>query len=506
VVDRAKLETAMPPVLGKGLDVSRKKASFLPSWGWLFHCRLLLRLKKTMKRYICFLLSFLLFGMSPLVNGENLANDKLLEFLQQNGFLTKEQVSTVKELVQKEEAKTIEAVYDDGIHIRTRDKSFDARIGGLIQADYVTFGSHYPIKSDFDIRRARILLTSRLFEYFNYKLEAELEGASSSHLVDAYMNFSYFPAFQPQVGQFKEPFSLENLISDKDLPFTERSMAYYLTPARDVGFMIQGNLFKDAVNYGIGIFNGDGVDAYRRSQKNDKEIAGRVVFRPFSIVKSPFVNDLQIGGSFSYHRLTPSDLNFEIKTAARTTFFSVKSRAKYNVIQNINSLRRFGFEMAYPYGPFVMMGEFIRDDFKDAELSDTQSFDFSLKAWYVSSLYMITGEKPVIKRGILERIMPKEPFDIKAGKWGAWGLALRYEQFEAGENVYDYLVQAGYSVRKANALTFGLNWYLNNMIRLSLDYSRTWFAQPLFLGTSPEGYSYYVNAEDSWFTRFQFEF
>jgi len=291
-----------------------------------------------MKRAISLLLFLLIVWIGPLAYGENLANDKLLEFLQENGFLTKEQVKTVKEALQKEEAKTVEAVYDDGVHIRTKDKSFDARIGGLIQADYVTFGSHYPIKSDFDIRRARILLTGRLFEYFNYKLEGELEGASNSRLVDAYINFDYFSAIKFQVGQFKEPFSLENLISDKDLPFTERSIAFSLTPSRDVGCMFHGNLFKDTVQYGIGIFNGDGVDANRRSQKNDKEIAGRVVFKPLNIITAlSFMKDLQVGGSFSYHRLAPSDLNFDIKTPARTTFFSIKSRAKYYVIQDIDS-------------------------------------------------------------------------------------------------------------------------------------------------------------------------
>jgi phosphate-selective porin OprO and OprP len=459
-----------------------------------------------MRKGVCFFLFLLIVGITPLAYGENLANDKLLEFLQENGFLTKEQVKTVNEALQKEESKTVEAVYEDGIHIRTKDKSFDARIGGLIQADYVTFGSHYPIKSDFDIRRARILLTGRLFGYFNYKLEGELEGASNSRLVDAYINFDYFPAIKFQVGQFKEPFSLENLISDKDLPFTERSIAFSLTPSRDVGCMLQGSLLKDTVQYGMGIFNGDGVDAYRKSQKSDKEVAGRIVFKPFNFTSLALMKSLQVGGSFSYHRLAPSDLNFDIKTPARTTFFSVRSRAKYNIIENVNSLRRFGFEMAYLYGPFLMMGEFIRNDFKDAELSGANTFDFYLKAWYVSMTYMLTEEQPMLREGVLEKIRPNECFDIKAKKWGALGIAFRYEQFEAGKNVYDYLVQEGYSVRKANSFTAGLNWYLNTMVRLSLDYTRTWFAQPLFLGTSPQGYSYYVDAEDAWFTRFQLEF
>ena len=38
-------------------------------------------------------------------HAESLANEKLLEILEQKGFLTKEEVTSVKELITKEEAK-----------------------------------------------------------------------------------------------------------------------------------------------------------------------------------------------------------------------------------------------------------------------------------------------------------------------------------------------------------------------------------------------------------------
>ena len=70
----------------------------------------------------------------------------------------------------------------------------------------------------------------------------------------------------------------------------------------------------------------------------------------------------------------------------------------------------------------------------------------------------------------------------------------------------DEMTQLKESVRRANSFTAALNWYLNSMVRFSLNYSRTTFAQPLFLGTSPEGYSYYRDTENVWVTRFQLEF
>ncbi len=448
----------------------------------------------------------LILFLGSVTYAENLANDKLLEILKQKGFLTEEEVKSVKEILTKEEEKEIQVVYEEGVHVRTYDKSFDLRIGGLIQSDLIMFGAHYPEDNDFDIRRARVLFQGTLFNYFKYKLEGELEGSSNDRLVDAYINFDYFPYLQFQAGQFKEPFSLDNLISDKYLPFNERSMAYSLTPARDVGFMIHGTLLKDSINYGIGIFNGDGRDATRRSQKDDKELTGRAVVKPFYYLGIPFLTGLQVGGSLSYARLDTSDLNLDIETPARTTFFKVRSRAKFHVIQEVDDRRRFGFEMAYTCGPLLLMGEYIRTDFHELLLSNEDIFDFDMKGWYAGMLLMLTGERPEVKRGIVEKIKPKNNFDIKARNWGAWGIGFRYEQFEAGQVVYDKLVLEGESVRRVNAFTVALNWYLNSMVRFSLNYSRSRFAQPLFLGTSPEGYSYYRDTEHAWLTRLQLEF
>ena len=140
------------------------------------------------------------------------------------------------------------------------------------------------------------------------------------------------------------------------------------------------------------------------------------------------------------------------------------------------------------------------------KLSDTEPFDFYLKAWYASMMVMLTGERPQLKGGVLERIRPLRDFDIRTGGWGALGLGLMYQQFEAEKIVYESLVYQGQSVRRANSLTVALNWYLNAMIRLSLDYSRTKFRDPLYLGEDESGNSYYRDVEHAWMARLQLEF
>ena len=81
-----------------------------------------------------------------------------------------------------------------------------------------------------------------------------------------------------------------------------------------------------------------------------------------------------------------------------------------------------------------------------------------------------------------------------------------YQQFEADNVTYESLVNEGFSVRKANSLTVGLNWYLNSLMRFSLNYSRTRFSDPLFLGYNDNGRAYYRDTENSWLARLQLEF
>ncbi len=474
------------------------------------------------KLYLTILLAIYLLPSS--VFSGPLADEKLLEYLKINGALTEEQVRDIQHILDEERAesaeiaqsretlklkdgqKKVDIFYDEGVHFATDNKTFEATIGGVIQADSLVFGKSYPVRNDFDIRRARLFSKGRIYNYFTYKLEAELEGGSSNRLIDAYLNFDYFPQIQLRVGQFKEPFSLEHLISDKYLPFNERSFIYYLTPERDVGVMLHGKLLGETVNYGLGMFNGDGRDAQRRSQKKDKEYTGRIVLRPFYKTNIWFLRGLHLGGGYSYARLDTSDFNFKVRTPARTAFFTVQARAKFNITQQVDSMQRYGLEAAYTLGPLLLMGEFVENSYDGVKLANTDPFDFYVRSWYAGFLLMLTGEKPEMKGGVLKKIRPRRSFDIKQRDWGAFGVAFRYADFEAERIVYEYLVHEGYSVRQAYSITANLNWYLNSMMRITFEYSRTKFSSPLFLGTSWKGYSYYRAVENSFITRFQLEF
>ncbi|MCF8142965.1 MAG: OprO/OprP family phosphate-selective porin [Deltaproteobacteria bacterium] len=413
-----------------------------------------------------------------------------------------------KDPEKKESAFTLDAVFDEGFYLRSREKDlFELRIGGLFQEDYRYFSYDSdadPDKNKFDIRRARLLLTGHLYRMFSYKFQYEFQGAGSRNLLDAYVDTSVLPFISFRAGQFKEPFSLEQYTTDQDIPFGERATGYYLTPGRDVGLMAHASFWDDRIYYGAGIFNGDGLDDTVGGDSDSPEFTGRIVYAPFRNMGIPLADGLQIGGSYSYAKADRNNVKVEVKTGGLTTFFNVNSAAKFNIIREVDSRTRYGAEMAWAYGPLLLWGEYINLRFSDVETSDAE-FDINVKEHYGALLWMITGEKPALEHGVIQAIRPLR--NLGQGGWGALGLAFRYDYFDGGDATYKYLVEPGISVREATAYTVALNWYLNPYLRLLINATSTRFDRPLLImKDSLTGKAVYSDREDVVTGRIQLQF
>src|SRR3569832_2988071 len=97
-------------------------------------------------------------------------------------------------------------------------------------------------------------------------------------LVDAYVDIRYLPAATVRVGKFKPPVSLFRLQSDSDAVFLARAPVGSLTPDRDIGVQISGNVLNGPVNYAIGVFNGLANNAnYVTDTTERKDIKARVI-------------------------------------------------------------------------------------------------------------------------------------------------------------------------------------------------------------------------------------
>src|SRR5262245_17824988 len=139
-------------------------------------------------------------------------------------------------------------------------------VGGLlqVQGDFGDqgdgrFGTH----DRFHLRRARMNMSGRFLEEFDFRIEGDLSGTLSeasalrAQMTDGYINWNRYAAANMRLGQFKTPFGYEQLYSDPRLYTIERSlMNDRLTLSRQIGAQVGGQLGNRRLSYSAGLFNG----------------------------------------------------------------------------------------------------------------------------------------------------------------------------------------------------------------------------------------------------------
>ena len=154
----------------------------------------------------------------------------------------------------------------------------------------------------FDIRRARLDLKGSITPYFSYRVQTDF--ADKPKIIDAYGEIKIADYFMITGGQFKIPFSLENLTSSNKLEFIDRSQVVEALVARskdvignqngrDIGIQISGFLFRindlQLLEYRLGVFNGSGINV-ADTANSAKDLSGRLILTPFK--------GFAFGGSF----------------------------------------------------------------------------------------------------------------------------------------------------------------------------------------------------------------
>jgi phosphate-selective porin OprO/OprP len=297
---------------------------------------------------------------------------------------------------------------------------------------------------------------------------------------------------------------LEALQSDPYCSFNERSLVTDLTPNRDLGVELHGDLFGGAASYAAGIFNGapdyNGTTVNTDSD-NDKAFAGRIFLQPW---KTTDVNALKglgfgVGGSYESDRNGAAGLTPGYTTDGQQKFFTYIAGAVPAVVAN-GQHWRVSPQGYYYYGPLGILGEYV---ISDQEVSRTTaplgSADLRNKAWEVSAGWVLTGED-----ASYTGVTPRHPFNLHTGGWGAWQVVGRYEELNVDNNAFSAALPFAVSTASASsahAWSAGLNWYLNRNIRLNASFTHTMFSG--YTGTTP---AVPAQAENVFFTRIQLAF
>jgi hypothetical protein len=161
-----------------------------------------------------------------------------------------------------QDQKTGTAGYDKGFFIRNADGTYALKISGRVQPFYTLNVGRDPLdlRSAFEIRRARLTLGGHLHtRALTYKLQTDL-GKGFVTLKDFHVDAEFAQGTWLRVGQWKRPFSRQQINSSSRLEITDRSITdKAFLGGRDIGLAIHNNYEKSPdFEWIVGVFNGTG--------------------------------------------------------------------------------------------------------------------------------------------------------------------------------------------------------------------------------------------------------
>lgn len=258
-----------------------------------------------------------------------------------------------------------------------------------------------------DIRRARLDFKGVINEHWDSRLQLDFAGAPK--ILDATINYKYRDWLKFSAGQFKIPFSQENIASSHKLETIDRSQVVEALVARvrdvigshngrDLGIQASGNVVKIKerflVDYYVGGFNGAGINTADNNES--KDFSGRIVLHP--------AKNLDVGGSY------------------------YNGFGKWGIPAREQVRKRCGGELSYTYAFATIKGEYIRG------LDDS----IERSGWYTQ----------------LGTFVYK-----------------RYVQLVAKYDTYDPNIDPEKNTDSTANYVFGVNFYFNSWSKLQVNYT-----------------------------------
>ena len=406
------------------------------------------------------------------------------------------------------------------IHLDYRQNNLDVDHSDFNDRDSATAAS------GFELRRARLGVKGKFAKDFKYEIVTNLPGTATVDV--AFIDYAKYDGAQLRLGKFKQPFGLEQLTSSNNIDFMERSYVDQLVPGKKIGAMAFGEP-KPGFTYAGSVF---AMNDTEQDAQNDKaSYAGRATlnFAQFAGNKD-MIAHVGMAGFASEYNITPTSSGGSGGSTTQGSFLSYRTpgrglsnifRAQIggqtlaaaadegsgtasNATSQVKS-QALGLEGILAYNNFKLQGEFAKADFKAQTGTGglngdmvTEKFVADTQAWYAEGLWLLTGEKysNAYKAGTFSSIKPTNDFDPDNGKWGAWELGLKYEEYKV-DNLNVNRVTNGSRAQgtlscsttgsattiatindcqsKSKTYTAGIKWILNPNARILANYSHTSF-------------------------------
>ena len=311
-----------------------------------------------------------------------------------------------------------------------------------------------------DIRRARFALKANVAENWYGEIDLDFAGAEME-IKDMIIKY-HRDNWNIKAGHFKEGFSMETTTTSRYVTFIERSLTSKQSPSRHLGF--QANYFgKHFLAIGGIHFRAAGeLEETTFAKDNNKDFGiddgisytGRFVYMP--IQEKGKVLHIGVGASY---RTPKTDLEVPNSYRYSTRSLTSINRKKYldtDDVMNVESNMLANIELAAAWNQFMFQGEYIMTKLNRMNGAE----DATIGGAYAQVGMLLFGGNYVYNNAEGEFTQVNRGQD-----WGDIELAFRFDYMNA--NDYDAEVYGG----AANALTFGINYHVNNNVKLMLNYS-----------------------------------
>ncbi len=345
--------------------------------------------------------------------------------------------------------EVMNAVAEDGILVfQTDDGQFkwwwDARIY-LDAAGYME--DKNSLSNGFMVRRARWAMKTQIWDHWYAEVDFDF-AEESTELKDAYISRRglFGGNGHVRIGNFRQPFGLEENFTSRNLVFMERSLG---TDAFAVGRRMGLEVAKWGKQYRVAasVFGAD-VEDFEKPEDETFNFAARLNYTPIQNEDSVLL--LGASGTLRQTDFGSNQVRF------KTKFESNVADVKYTDTGNINDVDKynvFGGELAYANKRFYAQAEYMNTNL--TRLDDLE--DLSFGGGYMYATFFLTDDRHPYDSSSAEfgRVVP-------SSKSGAWEVAARFSTVDMD----DQDIMAGSS----DAISLGLNYYANANIRIYLNY------------------------------------
>jgi phosphate-selective porin OprO/OprP len=356
------------------------------------------------------------------------------------------------------------------------DGQFSLSLRGLVQFDagYFSQGKNpaaVDLNSGTNFRRAQLGFQGTVFRDWSYNFIYDFGGSGvekNGYIYYAYLQYDGLGPFHARIGAIAPFAGIEDATGSADLLFLERPAV------TDIARNIAGSPGREGLDLFV---QGDTYllsAAYTTKKTTDAatfdEQSAVVTRASWLAVSEPDVKWLLDANFTHVFKLPDAAANsgansFSFSNGPELTVDASKTVNTGNI--DANHVTQFGFETAATYAGFYGQGGWFH--FNIDRRTPVPNPDFS--GWYAALTYSLTGEEHLYDptTASFRGLRPAKPLGTPGG-YGAWELKARYSSIDLDFNPLATAAAGGIFGGKQNVWTLGVNWYVNNAIRFSVDY------------------------------------